>query len=91
MPGQQAQHEGAQHIAFVRCVATAVRQGALRHPAIEHAGGCQELRKKDQLTMRRGRSPLVPAHMHAPSQRIHHLGANFIACALDQGSLSLAS
>ena len=73
MPSQQAQHQRAQHVAFVGCVAAAVAQRALRHPALEHAGSGQELRKEDQLAVRRGRRTPVPAHVHASAQSVHHL------------------
>ncbi len=36
--------------------------------------------------MRRGRRPLVPAHVHAPSQRVHDLRLNWSLLALDKGS-----
>ncbi len=33
----------------------------------------QELGKEHQLAVRRGRRTLVPAHVHVPAQRVHHL------------------
>ena len=73
MPGQQPEHQRAQYVAFVRRVAAAVGQRAIRHPALEDASSGQKLREEHQLAMRRGRRTFVPAHVHAPAQRIHDL------------------
>lgn len=40
----------------------------------------------DQLTVRRGRRTFVPAHVHAPAQRIHHLGLIAVYFELGKGS-----
>jgi hypothetical protein len=83
VPGQQPQHQRAQHVALVRGIAAAVLQRAARHPALEHAGGGQELGKEHQLPMRRGRRTLIPAHVHAPAQGVHHLRlSRLIAAAM---------
>jgi len=73
VPGKQAQHQRAQHVALVRRVAAAVRQRAARPPALEYARGSQELSEEHQLTVWRGRRTFVPSHVHAPAQRVHHL------------------
>ncbi len=71
--GQQAQHQRAEHVALVGRVVAAVGQRAARDPALEHAGGGQELGEEHQLAVRRGRRAFVPAHVHAPTQRVHYL------------------
>lgn len=73
MPGQQAQHQGAQNVAFVRGIATAVFQRTRRYPALKYPGGSQELGKEDQLAVRRGRRTFIPAHVHSPAKRVYHL------------------
>ena len=73
MAGQQSEHQRTQYIALVRGVAAAARQRATRHPALEHAGGGQELGEEHQRAVRSGRRTLVPAHVHAPTQRVDHL------------------
>jgi hypothetical protein len=73
VPRQQPEHQRAQHVALVRGVAAAVAQRALSHPALEHAGGSQELREEHQLTMRRDRRTLIPAHVHTPAKCVHDL------------------
>jgi hypothetical protein len=81
--GQQPEHQRAQHVALVRGVAAAVLQRAARHPALEDTGGGQELREEHQLAVRSGRSTLVPAHVHAPAQRVHDLRlGRLLACHL---------
>ena len=40
--------------------------------------------------MRRSRRSLVPAHVHAPAQRVHHLRRIGLTTALDQSPLSSA-
>jgi len=91
VPSQQAQHQRAQHVALVRGVAAAVLQRAGRHPALEHARGGQKLSKEDELAVRRCRRASIPAHVHAPAQRVHRLELLGLAATLDQGPLSLAS
>jgi len=70
---QQPEHQRTQHVALVRRVAAAVLQRATRHPALEDAGGGQKLGKEHHLAVRCGRRTLVPAHVHAPAKRVHHL------------------
>ena len=70
--GQDRQQQRAQNVALARSVVASIFQRALSHPAVEHAGRGQELRKEHQLPVRRGRCALVPAHVHAPAQRVHH-------------------
>lgn len=67
-PAAVAHQDGAQHVAVV--YGFGLR--ATRHPALEHDRGSRELHKGRQLAARRGRCPLVPAHVYAPAQRVHH-------------------
>lgn len=63
---QQPQKRRAQHVALVPSVTAAAGQLALRHPALEHAGG-EDFSQEDQLPARRGRGSLVPAQLRAPA------------------------
>jgi len=43
------------------------------------------------MPVRRGRGAGVPAHVHAPAQRVHHFSLRRLSIALEQGPMSLAS
>jgi len=73
VPRQQPQHQRAQHIALGGRVVARVLERATLDPPLEHPRGRQELGEIHQLTVRRGRSLPVPAHVHAPAQRVDHL------------------
>ncbi len=90
MACQQAQHQGAQHVALVRRVAATVFQRTGRHPAVEHARGRQEFREEDQLAVRRDRRTFVPVHVHAPAQCVHHLRRIDVLIAPRKGLLSFS-
>ena len=69
--GQDAEHQGAQHVAHRRCVGAAVAQRAAVHPSVKDACRGQELGEVHDLAMRRGLGRFVPAHVHAPAHRLH--------------------
>ncbi len=70
MARQNRQQQGTQHITLAGRVAAAVFERAGTHPFIKHARRAQKFREEHQLSIRRGMRRLVPAHVHASTQRI---------------------
>lgn len=73
MAREQPKHERAQHVTLGWRVAAAVVQRAGRDPALEYAGGREELGKERELPVRRGHGLAVPARVHSTAQRVHYL------------------
>ena len=74
MARQNRQQHCAQQIALGRCVRTAERQRAIRHPAGEQTSLLQILDEKRQLAQRRHKAAAVPLDVHTTGKCLRRRG-----------------
>ena len=75
MSRQQAQQQGAQHVAHRRRVGAAVVERTIGDPVVEQPGGFKKLDEVGHLPVGGHRRVGVPAQMHLAAVGVHRLAA----------------
>ena len=80
MSGQQAQQQGAQHVALRRRIGAAVVERTIGDPVVEQPGGFEELDEVGHLPVGGHRRLGVPAQVHLAAVGVHRPAATALLC-----------